>query len=344
LNFVSYFTIGPLEVRPTSGGQFKTGAVQWLLTSWLDIFVDFFDLKNTLIIHRANSFHSFHSFIFKISRKYEMIKIIKCISAASAVALLAACGDGGVETNPAQGIWGNTTVSAFRTSLVVLENGETWMGIHGNAGPPLIWFTGTATVAEKKTVIETTTVIENTVSLALSSFTGSSSEPQSADGTGSYVAKSTISITDPEATTFSYQPTYDTAATLAAISGEWEFDGTYSKPSYIIDPTLPPVSFVPSTALTPTNVTIESNGVFTLTEESGCVIAGVLTPRPGGKNVYNLALTTTGPTCMPSRNIMSGIAYIDTSVSPNQFNLIAVTSSKADSLYLIATKNESAPG
>jgi hypothetical protein len=216
-----------------------------------------------------------------------MIKIIKLISAASAVALLAACGDGGVETNPAQGIWGGT-ISFVRTSSVVLENGETWMGFHGDAGPPLAWFTGTATVAEKKTVTETTTVIENTVSLALSSFTSYSSDPQSRDLTGSYVAKSTISITDPEALTLAYQTTYDTAATLAAISGEWEFDGTYSKPSYIIDPTLPPNGFVPSTALTPTNVTIESNGAFTLTEEYGCVIAGVLTPRPGGKNVYNL--------------------------------------------------------
>ena len=198
--------------------------------------------------------------------------------------------------------------------------------------------------SRKKIVTETTTVIENTVSLALSYFTSNSSEPRSVDLTGSYVAKSTISITDPDALTLAYQTTYDTAATLAAISGEWEFDGTYSLPYYIIDNTSPLNGFVPSTALTPTNVTIESNGAFTLTEESGCVIAGVLTPRPGGKNVYNLALTTTGPTCMPSRNIMSGIAYIDTSVSPNQFNLIAVTSSKSDSLYLIATKNESAPG
>lgn len=35
LNSASYLFMKPLEVRPTSGGQFKTGVVQRLMRSWL---------------------------------------------------------------------------------------------------------------------------------------------------------------------------------------------------------------------------------------------------------------------------------------------------------------------
>lgn len=79
---------------------------------------------------------------------------------------------------------------------------------------------------------------------------------------------------------------YDVPASLATISGTWSL-----------------------TDLAGDTVTlgIASSGAFTATS-AGCVFTGTVTPRPSGKNVFNVALTFGSDPCVLAGQSATGIA------------------------------------
>lgn len=204
---------------------------------------------------------------------------VALLSLASVLAL-SACGGGGSDSGTptpapatkAEGVYGGTltgsTNDTFR--LLVLENDEYW----GLAG---ITSGGTFNVYG---------LIEGQGTSNAGSFNSSNamaysgtSAPVAATVASNYVAATSVAgtITSPAGVvSFSSTPlpaptyNYNTAAVLSTISGSWN-----------------------TTALNGLSVplTIAANGAFTALASNGCSITGTISPRPSGKNVFNVSLT-----------------------------------------------------
>jgi hypothetical protein len=190
----------------------------------------------------------------------------------------------------------------------VLENGETW-GVYSSGSTIYGALYGT------------TTTNGNTATISGTDFNFLTNSSSSGNLTGSIVAKSTMSLSGSGVTVpLTYQTSYDTAATAAAVTGTWSFigrSGLYT--------------------LVPGSITINGSGAFTLSQV-GCVTTGSIVPRSGGKNIYNLSLSATGVNCVAGQSTMSGIVYLDRTVTPNKFLSLALTPSKNDGVVVIGTK------
>lgn len=247
--------------------------------------------------------------------KDQMKNTIKYTLAASAVALLAACGGGGGSSSISpttnadpQGLWSGTASTGYTVNTAVLDSGETW-GVYSSGSTIFGALYGT------------TTTNGNTVTTVGTDFNFLTNSTSSGNLTGPVVAKSTMSLTGSGVSVpLTYQATYDTAATSAAFAGTWSFIGRSG-----------------SYTLVPGSITINSSGAFTLSQ-TGCTTTGSVVPRTGGKNVYNLTLSGSGVNCVAGQSTMSGVAYIDTSVTPNKFLSLALIPSKTDGVVVIGTK------
>ena len=121
-------------------------------------------------------------------------------------------------------------------------------------------------------------------------------------------------------TSLAYSSTYETAASSAAITGTWSYIGRSR-----------------GYTLAPANITIDGTGNFTLIQ-TNCATSGSIVPRAGGKNVYNINLTSVGSGCAAGQSTLAGVTYLDTTVTPNKFFALALTSGKDDGLIVIGTK------
>lgn len=227
---------------------------------------------------------------------------------------LAACGGGGgssgSETNAdAQGYWSGQSSTGYMVNAVVLETGETW-GIYSSGSTIYGALYGT------------TTTNGNNVSISGTDFNFVSNTSAQGTFTGPITARSSMSLTSADGTTvpLTYSATYDTAATAARATGTWNFVGRSG-----------------SYSLAPGAITIDSSGAFTLSQ-TNCITVGTLVPRSGGKNVYNLNMTASGSSCVVGQSSMSGVAYIDTTVTPTKFVALALTPNKHDGVIVIGTK------
>jgi hypothetical protein len=251
-----------------------------------------------------------------------MKNTFKLTFAGCIVALIAACGGGGDPqgsgTGPAstspnvnadpQGFWSGPASTGYTVNTAVLENGETW-GVYSSGSTIYGALYGT------------TTTNGNTATISGTDFNFLTNSSSSGNLTGSIVAKSTMSLSGSGVTVpLTYQTSYDTAATAAAVTGTWSFigrSGLYT--------------------LVPGSITINGSGAFTLSQV-GCVTTGSIVPRSGGKNIYNLSLSATGVNCVAGQSTMSGIVYLDRTVTPNKFLSLALTPSKNDGVVVIGTK------
>ena len=239
-----------------------------------------------------------------------MKNTFKLLLVTASVALLTACGGGGGSTANAdpQGFWAGPASTGYNVNIAVLESGETW-GVYSSGSTIYGALYGTATTSG------------NTVSISGTDFNFATNSSSSGNLTGPIAAKSSMSLTGSRVTVpLTYQSSYDTAATSAAVTGTWSFigrSGLYT--------------------LVPGTITINNVGAFTLSQ-TGCVTTGSVVPRSGGKNVYNLTLSATGANCVAGQSTMSGIIYLDTTVTPNKFLSLALTPSKTDGVIVIGTK------
>ena len=241
--------------------------------------------------------------------------IVKVFVAAAIVFGLVGCGGGGGgggggSTNAdAQGFWIGPASTGYTVSAVVLDSGETW-GV----------YTSGATIYGALYGITATS--GNTVTVAGTDFNFLSNTSSPGRLTGSIVAKSSMSLISGTGVTMplTYQSSYDTAASAAAVTGTWAFTGRSG-----------------SYTLIPGFITVNGSGQFTL-NQTNCVTSGSIVPRSGGKNVYNLTLAASGSGCAVGQSSLSGVAIVDTTVVPNKFLSLALTSNHGDGVIVLGTK------
>lgn len=243
-----------------------------------------------------------------------MKKVIKFTLVATALSVLAACGggggdDGGLVNNvDPQGIWTGQASTGYKVSTVVLETGETW-GIYTSGSTIYGALYGSAAVNG------------SSISISGTDFNFVKNSSSSGNLAGTVVSKSSMSLSGNGVTVpLTYQTSYDTPATAAAVMGTWSFEGRSG-----------------SYTLIPDSITIDGAGRFVL-NQTDCVTTGSIVPRPGGKNIYNISLSSSGIGCAVGQSSLSGVTYLDASVTPNKFLALALTSDKRDGLIVLGTK------
>jgi hypothetical protein len=245
-----------------------------------------------------------------------MKNTIKYTLAASAVALLVACGGGGGgggSSSPAasadpQGIWTGPASTGYTVNAVVLETGETW-GFYTSGSTIYGALYGSAAVNG------------SSISINGTDFNFLNNSSSAGNLTGTVVAKTSMSLSGSNVTVpLTYDSSYDTAATSSGPTGTWSFIGRSGNYSLI-----------------PGSITIDGSGNFVL-NQTNCVTNGSIVPRAGGKNIYNVSLSASGVGCAAGQSTLSGVAYLNTSVTPNQFYSLALNSNKSDGVIVIGTK------
>lgn len=228
---------------------------------------------------------------------------------------ISGCGGGGGSSNSpattnvdAQGYWTGVSSAGYTVNTAVLDNGEVW-GVYSAGSTIYGALYGTSTVNGSTFTVTGTDF----------NFLSNTSSPGSLSGP--VVAKSTLTLSNTTGSVpLRYVASYDTPATAAAIAGTWSFTGRSG-----------------SYSLIPATITISNAGTFTLVQP-GCTSSGSVVPRPGGKNIYNITLTTSGTGCAVGQSSLSGVLNLDTTVTPNRFLSLALTPSKNDGLIVIGTK------
>lgn len=241
-------------------------------------------------------------------------------------AALVACGGGGsvTATSPstpgqAQGVYsGSFATAAFpagRFSTLILDNDEIWTlyGEGGVNGELLVYGliqgqgssnSGTFASSSLKDYFYDGTTMAGSISATYqmgASFNGTvSAGGQSVSFSG---------VVPPAGST---NYSYNTAANLADISGNWA--GT---------------SMSGSTS----NYTITSSGTFSGTNQNGCGFSGTVSPRNSGKNVFDVAfLNNTSSSCGTASGLSArGIAV--SSVLSNGSRQLIVAVVTADRMY-----------
>lgn len=261
---------------------------------------------------------------------------LKSAAILLAAASLSACGGGGSggggstsATTPgeAQGIYtGSFASAAFpagRFSTLVLDNDEIWTlyGQDGTAGQLLVYgliqgqgaaSSGSFSSSAIKDYYYNGTSTNGTLSAtyqAGTSFRGTVS------ANGQSVSFAGVA---PAAGSTTYN--YNTAASLADISGNWS--GTN-------------MSGVTST------YTISSVGTFSGTNQYGCGMSGTVTPRASGKNVFDVTLTNNTSTACGAASGLTGRGIAVTSILTNgrrQLIVAVVTNDRAYGSAIFATR------
>jgi hypothetical protein len=234
------------------------------------------------------------------------------IASATVTLLLAACGGGGGDEGPRadpQGFWSGPASTGYTVNAVILDTGEVWGVYSDNA---VIWgaLYGSASVSGQNITIRGT------------DFNFASNSASAGTLSGTVIPRSSMSLASSSGITASltYGPSYDTPATAAAIEGNWSFQGRSGA-----------FSLVPGT------VTVNSSGSFILSQ-TGCTSTGSITPRAGGKNIYDLNMTSAGDECALGYSSLSGVVYLNTDVTPNRFLALGLTPSKNDGLIVLGTR------
>lgn len=237
------------------------------------------------------------------------MRVFKLVGAAVVAASLAACGGGGGGGNvDPQGFWAGPASTGYTISSVILETGETW-GVYTSGTNIYGALYGSAVVNG------------SSISINGTDFNFLNNSSSSGTLSGIVAEKSTMSLTGTNVTaSLTYQTSYDTPATAAAITGTWSFNGRSG-----------------AYTLLPDTIAIDGSGRFVL-NQTNCITTGSIVPRTGGKNIYNISLSSSGSGCAAGQSSLSGITYLDTSVTPNKFLALALTSSKSDGLIIVGTK------
>lgn len=246
-----------------------------------------------------------------------MIRRPLVISAlALVVAGLSACGgDGGDDSAAptafgAQGGWSGTSSGGDIVDALVLEDGSIWA------------FSGTETSGGVFVdALYQGTLQSNGSSLTSSDMRGfdiESGDAVALTASGSYSA-TTLNLTvsaggNTDSVTASPSPSanydYNQLAQLSALAGNW--------PGFF-------------TTGDDGTVTVQSNGQFSTTTSAGCAISGTATPRPSGKNVFNINLNFGPAPCLLPNGTASGVGVITHPTTSSSQLAVLVTNAARDS-------------
>lgn len=208
---------------------------------------------------------------------------------------LIACGDGSKTASTAEGAYAGSLTSATSNAfeLLVLENGEYWL-LHGNSSGGTIGTTPGAVLYVDGFLQGTGTANKGVFTSANAADFGSL-PPATGSLNAQYVTNSSIQGTitvNGNSASFAGTPiptttyNYHTPAKLNDIAGEWgliDIDGM------------------------PTQLAIAANGAFT-GNVYDCQFSGTFTPRPSGKNVFDVRWTFGAAPCALAGLSESGIA------------------------------------
>jgi hypothetical protein len=231
--------------------------------------------------------------------------------------MLAACGsddNSGGGNGAAQGVYGGTisagTATHFRA--VILDDGELW-SIYGQDLGTSFDVLGFVQGDGDSTPSTTETGKGTYATSGLKDF--GEDPPAAATLTADYdTTAKTISGTISGAggsATISGGPipgstySYDTAASVATISGDWTLDSLQGE-QY--------------------TVSVTGSGSFTFTGSDDCDGNGTFTPRPSGKNVFNVSISFTTAECEFTSASGIAIAYPITGSGQTQL-ILAITNS-----------------
>jgi hypothetical protein len=228
-----------------------------------------------------------------------------------------AVGNSGGSTTPvtatAAGLFHGTTNTGRNASVLVLEGGEFWVLYSPMGGSNIIagaeqghasFLNGSFTSADVRDFSLETGVVS------------------SGTATGTYAPKSNIAGTatfSTSALTFSasYDPTYDTQATLAAIAGN--YSGTAVVAGGSDNATL----------------TISATGTIAGVSQLGCNFSGNITPH-SGVNSYAVTVTFAGGTCSNGFSTVTGIGYRD--AASNRIYSAALNSARTNGFIFAGGK------
>ncbi|MBC5768341.1 hypothetical protein [Ramlibacter albus] len=188
----------------------------------------------------------------------------------------------------------------------MLENGEVWAA-NGAGASPLLWFAqGTFTYAGDR-------IVENQVSQvfqspsALTEFRESRQFRPAELVTGTSNPLSTLF--PPNSPTLKLEFPGESVRTVAVVRAGAEKDYNYDQPASVSQVEGAWTFMLPK--LAPQTMTVTGGVLSGVAPYTNCVIAGNLTPRASGKNVFNVNFTLSG---CPTASSYIGVAatYRDT--------------------------------
>lgn len=240
-----------------------------------------------------------------------MSKKLQLTLTSCALALLSGCGGGGSSTPSAsaEGFWSGTTSTGYSANVVILENGETW-GYYTSGG----YLYGA--------LYGNTSTNGNTLSGSGADFNLPYRTVTPGSYTGTVTEKSSISLRTSQGASFTgtYGSTYLQPASLTALAGVFKGQALSG-----------------TTAPQTVSVTITALGQLIVPSSLGCSAAGSVTPRPTGKNIFNLSLTFSGSTCaLGNGGMASGILYYD--ISNKQILAMGMNPAKSDGFIAFGVK------
>lgn len=214
--------------------------------------------------------------------------------------------------NAAEGFWVGTSSTGYDIGLAILENGETW-GLYSSGN--VIY----------GALVGNTATSGNSLSGTGTDYNIPARTATQGSYSGTVTSKSSIAVTTSSGSGFNgtYRSLYDQSPSLTSLAGTYLGYG---------------VSGSSTTQYLP--VTISSSGIVSAGSQAlGCIAAGSVTPRASGKNIYNLSVTFTGVNCaLGNGTSTTGIAVLDTSVTPSRLYAMALKSDKSDGFIWTGTR------
>jgi hypothetical protein len=235
------------------------------------------------------------------------------IALLAATVALAACGGGGSGPAPvaiasAEGFWSGTASTGAQVSMVILENGETW-GLYASSGSIVGALFGNAAVNG------------STISGSGSDFNLISRTVTAGTFTGSVATKTSLNLTTSSGAKLNaaYDATYDQTPSLATLAGTFAGQAVSG-----------------STAAQASSVTISATGALSSTG-TGCSATGSVTPRPTGKNIFNVSVTFTGASCaLGNGTVTTGVASFNPAT--RQLLSMAMNPAKSDGFIYVGAR------
>ena len=256
-----------------------------------------------------------------ISRLGVAVSVILCAIG------LAACGGGGGGGGgapnagaTAEGVYGGTLTGSTSSDfeLLVLENGEFW-SLYGTQTPTFFgvagFVQGSGTSNNGTFTSSNTKDFGFTPALAGNTNATYNATAKTISGTVSG-SSGTVGFSGGPIAGSLYD--YNAPASLSTVVGLWS-----------------------TTTLTGESVAvnISADGTFTAVSGLGCNFSGVITPRPSGKNVFNVSLTFGAAPCALPNQPASGIAVTYPLASgPTQLIVAVVDSARTTGAATFGTR------
>ena len=214
-----------------------------------------------------------------------------------------------------EGYWAGTTANGNTHNTIVLEDGTYWVAYGPMVG-------GVLAVAE---------FVQGSGTSNNGSFTSSNLRDYWSNGT---VLQGSMSA--------SFRPGSSFNGTITAGAGSTTFTGTAGSATYNYNTPANLANIAGTWNMTQLNgtatiVTVAGGGGFTAVA-GACTVTGTFTPRPSGKNVFNV-IGTGDAGCVPANATISGIGvWSQPSAGVQQLIVAAVTADRNGGVGLIGQR------